>query len=270
MNGWLSVQRGEAPLIIAIPHAGTMLPDELLGRFVSPWQARKDADWWVDKFYAFATGLGATIVATAVSRSVIDVNRDPGGVSLYPGQATTELCPTTDFDGNLLYHDGQAPDPSEVAERRARYFDPYHAALVEELYRLRSAHNRVVLYDAHSIRSHVPRLFAGSLPVFNIGTNNGETCAAELEAAVVAACAASGSPNVLNGRFRGGWTTRHYGQPETGIHAVQMELAMRSYLIEPATFTPKTWPAPLERTRTAETVRTLSSVLNACIDWTCA
>ncbi len=240
---WLSVDRGDAPLIIACPHGGT----DLAGRddgFVSPWLARCDADWWIADLYDFARDRGATIVATAISRGVIDCNRDPSGASLYPGQATTELVPTTTFDGTPLYA-GALPDAAQIAARRGAYFDPYHAALAAEIARLRALHPRIVVYDAHSIRSHIPRLFDGELPQFNIGTNSGHSCAPALAAAIAGRCAASGLGHVIDGRFKGGWTTRHYGQPARGVHAVQMELAMRGYLTEPATITPANWPAPL-------------------------
>jgi formiminoglutamase len=240
---WLSVDRGEAPLIVAIPHGGT----DLAGfdtQFVSPWLARRDTDWWMAELYAFARDLGATVVATGVSRSVIDCNRDPSGASLYPGQATTELVPTTTFDGEPLYA-GALPDQAAIVERRAAYFDPYHAALAGEIARLRAQHGTVLLYDAHSIRSRIPRLFDGELPQFNIGTNSGASCAAALEHAIAGVCAASGLGHVVNGRFKGGWTTRHYGKPEQGVHAVQMELALRGYLDEPATIDPTNWPAPI-------------------------
>jgi N-formylglutamate deformylase len=189
--------------------------------------------------------MGATTVATGISRSVIDVNRDPSGASLYPGQATTELCPTTTFDGEPLYG-GTGPDEKQIARRCDRYHRPYHAALAGELARLRAVHGTVVLYDAHSIRSRVPRLFNGELPQFNVGTNGGATCAPELENAVAAICAASGHSQVVNGRFKGGWTTRHYGRPETGVHAIQMELAQRGYMAEPGTLTETSWPTPLD------------------------
>ncbi len=170
-QAWLSVHRGAAPLLVSLPHTGTAVPSDIEVGLWSPWLARKDADWWIDRLYAFAADLGATTVHTAMSRTVIDVNRDPSGVSLYPGQATTELCPTTSFDGEPLYRAGHEPDAAEIARRRARYFAPYHAALAAELTRLRAMHPRVVLYDCHSIRSRVPRLFDRLLPEFNIGTN---------------------------------------------------------------------------------------------------
>jgi N-formylglutamate deformylase len=245
VTDFLDIHRGDAPLIVAFPHTGTDLPPELEGAFVSPWLARKDADWWIDRLYAFAHDLGATTVRTRFSRSVIDCNRDPSGVSLYPGQTTTGLCPTETFDDEPLYS-GAGPDQAEIGRRRAAYFDPYHAALSAEIGRLRATHGRVVLYDAHSIRSHVPRLFDGELPQFNIGTNGGATCDPALAGAVVAICAASGMSHVLDGRFRGGWTTRHYGRPANGIHAIQMELSMRGYMAEPDAPTPDTWPTPVD------------------------
>ncbi|MGO4836475.1 N-formylglutamate amidohydrolase [Rhizobiaceae sp. 2RAB30] len=157
-SSWLTVTRGEAPLVVSIPHTGTDLAG-LENRLVSPWLGRRDADWWIDRLYDFAAGLGATVVHTAISRTVIDVNRDPSGVSLYPGQATTTLCPTDTFDGDPLYKPGEEPGTEEIAERRGRYFDPYQAALGDELARLRKDHPAVVLYDCHSIRSVLPRLF---------------------------------------------------------------------------------------------------------------
>jgi formiminoglutamase len=241
----IEIHRGDAPLIVAFPHTGTDLPDGIERDLVSPWVGRRDADWWIDRLYAFAADLGATTVRTTVSRTVIDVNRDPSGASLYPGQATTELCPTTDFDGDPLYRSA-TPEGAEIDRRRALYFDPYHDALAAEIARLRAMHDRVVLYDAHSIRSRIPRLFEGDLPQFNIGTNDGATCDPELSAAIVAQCARSGHSHVFNGRFKGGWTTRHYGRPMEGVHAVQMELAMRGYMAEPDVPTPANWPAPID------------------------
>ena len=262
---WLTITRGDAPLVVSIPHAGALIPSDIEVRLVSPWLARKDADWWMPELYAFAADLGATVVATGVSRTVIDVNRDPSGVSLYPGQATTGLCPTETFDGEALYREGQTPDATEIAERRATFFEPYHATLRTELDRLVGLHGKVVLYDAHSIRSRAPRLFDGELPQFNIGTNSGEACAPALTTAVEAACDATGLPRVTNGRFKGGWITRHYGQPDRGVHAVQMELACRGYIGEPPVLTPETWPTPFHAPRAAPLKAALTNVLKACV-----
>ena len=241
---WLRVHRGDAPLVIAFPHGGTDLAG-LDDQFVSPWRAQLDTDWWIVDLYAFAADRGATLVATDISRAVIDMNRDPSGASLYPGQATTELCPTTTFDGEPLYRFGE-PDEAEIIQRLQSYHRPYHDTLAGELDRLKAAHGKVVLYDAHSIRSHVPRLFDGELPQFNIGTNDGATAAPELETIIANICAASGHSHVVNGRFKGGWTTRHYGRPYYGIHAIQMELAQRGYMAEPATITEASWPSPID------------------------
>ena len=267
MSGWLEVQRGEAPLVVSFPHTGTELPPDIAARLVSPWLARKDADWYVERLYAMALALGATLVRTTISRTVIDVNRDPSGASLYPGQATTELCPTSTFDGEPLYAAGQAPGSAEIAERRARYFDPYHAALAAELERLRARHGRVVLYDAHSIRSRVPRLFDGELAHLNIGTNRGASCAPALTRAIESACEDPTFSRVTDGRFVGGWTTRHYGRPEHEVHAVQMELACRGYLHEPPTPGPHNWPPPFEPQRAAPLGAVLQRVLTACLNF---
>ena len=260
MSDWLHISRGEMPLIVSIPHAGTRIPPEIADDFVSPALAQGDADLHVERLYAFAADMGATVIRTDISRSAIDMNRDPSGASLYPGQATTELCPTTSFDGTALYASGRQPGAEEIARRRARWFAPYHHAISDEIARLRALHPHIVLYDAHSIRSHVPRLFAGELPQFNIGTNGGTSCAALLTSAVEAACDASGLGRVTNGRFRGGWITRHYGAPDTGVHAIQMELAMRGYLDEASPF-----PAPWDPARAAPLQTILQAALAACL-----
>jgi N-formylglutamate deformylase len=260
---WLTVVQGDAPLIVTFPHTGTDLAD-VGEHFASPWLARRDADWWVDQLYAFAQELGATTVRTRISRSVIDTNRDPSGASLYPGQITTELCPTTSFAGQPLYRVAE-PAQAEIARRRALWFDPYHAAITGQIARLRALHPHIVLYDAHSIRSRVPRLFDGQLPLFNVGTNGATTCDPALTSALAAICAASGRSHVVDGRFRGGWTTRHYGLPDTGVHAVQMELAMRGYLAEPETPSPANWPPPLDPARAKAITPALTEILQACI-----
>lgn len=257
----LEVHRGDAPLIVAFPHTGADIPSGIEARLADPWRARKDCDWWIDQVYSFVRDIGVTTIRTPMSRTVIDVNRDPSGASLYPGQATTELCPTTTFDGEPLYKDGYAPHAAEIARRRRLWFDPYHAALEAEIARLKAIHGKVVLYDAHSIRSHVPRLFEGELPQFNIGTNNDTTCDPALSRAVNAICSLSGFSHVLNGRFKGGWTTRHYGRPAEGIHAIQMELACRGYMDEPATVDPNTWPTPFDAGRAHALQTQLSQIM---------
>jgi formiminoglutamase len=262
---WLIVERGETPLIVSIPHAGT----DLIGFepvFVASWLARKDADWRLDELYDFVAPLGATIVRTTLSRSIIDVNRDPSGASLYPGQATTELCPTTTFDGEPLYRSGHAPDAAEIANRRRLYFDPYHAALGGEVARLRRRFRRMVLFDAHSIRSRIPRLFDGELPVFNLGTNSGRSCSPPLREAVETVLASSGASRVTDGRFKGGWITRAFGAPADGVEALQMELACRAYMTEPERPAPDNWPTPIDEARAAKTRATLKRVLQAILE----
>ena len=263
---WLSVERREAPLIVSFPHTGTEIPAEIEARCVSPWLARKDADWWIDKLYDFAGELGATTIHTAISRTVIDVNRDPAGVSLYPGQNTTELVPSTTFDGEPLWRPDQAPDEAEIVRRRTAYFVPYHEHLSAEVTRLRGRHPRVTLYDCHSIRSIIPRLFPGELPVMNIGTNAGASCDMDLAEPITAIAAASRFSAVVNGRFKGGYITRRYGQPEQGVHAVQMELACRGYIREPiGPVDEGNWPVPYDSAFAAVIRATLRAILETCL-----
>lgn len=225
----VEVIRGDGPIVLGQPHGGTWLPEPLLTRLNDRGRTLSDTDWHIDRLYEGLTP-DVTVVRASFHRYVIDANRDPSGQSLYPGQNTTGLCPTTDFDGNAIWGPGEAPGPYEIAERAARYHAPYHAALAAEIDRVKARHGVAILYDCHSIRSHIPFLFDGELPVFNIGTNRGTTCAAAIRDVVERACAHSGSPTVLDGRFKGGWTTRHYGQPGVGVHAIQMEIAQRAYL----------------------------------------
>jgi N-formylglutamate deformylase len=264
-SDWLTVRRGEAPLVVSIPHAGTELV-EVRDQVKSPWLATLDTDWWVDRLYDFATDLGATVVSTAISRTVIDVNRDPESKDLYPGLAGTALVPTTTFDGAPLYEIDREPGADEIARRRKRYFDPYHAALRGELARLSESHATVVLYDAHSIRSHIPRLFEGTLPQFNIGTFNGRSCSQQLTDAVAASCATYPADQVVNGRFKGGAITRTYGVPSQGVHAIQMELACRGYMTEPALpLTELNWPSKWSPQKAAPLQRALRAVLQNCL-----
>lgn len=225
-----NVSRGDSPVVLGFPHDGIDLPEDILATLNETGRARADTDWQIFRLHdGLADGL--TTVRTPIHRYAIDLNRDPSGQSLYPGQATTALCPITDFDGRPLYQPGQEPDDGEIARRRTAFHAPYHAALRAELDRVKAKHGFAILYDCHSIRSHIPRLFDGTLPDFNIGTNGTTTCAATLEDAVTGTCAAAaGFSHVVNGRFKGGWTTRHYGRPAEGIHAIQMELAQSAYL----------------------------------------
>ncbi len=224
----VEVTRGDGPVVLAMPHTGTHVPEAILARLTPRGQVLTDTDWHIDRLY---DGLlpGATVVRASFHRYVIDANRPPSGESLYPGQNTTGLVPLTDFDGDPLWTD--PPDAAEVEARRRDFHAPYHAALAAELDRVRARHGVAILYDCHSIRSRIPFLFDGLLPDFNIGTNGGTTCAPAIEAAVTRLCAgAEGYTSVLNGRFKGGWTTRHYGRPSEGLHAIQMELAQSTHL----------------------------------------
>jgi N-formylglutamate deformylase len=264
MSGWLRVRHGKAPLIVSLPHTGTDIPPTIEAQLRDPWLSRKDADWWIDRLYDFAEELDATIVHTAISRTVIDVNRDPSGASLYPGQSTTGLCPATTFDGEPLYLESE-PDDAEVNQRRETFFAPYHAALAAEIERLRQSHGQIVLYDCHSIRSRIPRLFDGLLPAMNIGTNSGASCDSLLARTIERIAAGSRFDHVVNGRFKGGWITRQYGKPERGVHAVQMELACRSYMQEPdGAVDPDNWPGRYDAAVAAPMRETLRQILTAC------
>ncbi len=224
----VEVQKGTGPIVLGLPHTGTYVPDDIFARLNDRGRGLDDTDWHIHRLYNGVLE-GASTVRATFHRYVIDANRDPSGNSLYPGQNTTGLVPLTDFNGQDIWTN--LPSEAEIEERCQNFHVPYHAALLAELNRVRDLHGVAILYDCHSIRSHIPFLFEGTLPDFNIGTNMGTTCAPEIEAATQAVCAAAeGYSCTSNGRFKGGWTTRHYGRPAEGLHAIQMELAQSTYL----------------------------------------
>jgi N-formylglutamate deformylase len=232
-----TLHRGTAPLLVSLPHDGHDIPAELAARMVDTACRAPDTDWHVSRLYAFARELGASILVPRYSRYVIDLNRPPDDTSLYPGQNTTGLCPAVQFSGEAVYREGQSPSTDEIGERVGRYWRPYHDALRAELDRLHAAHGRVVLWEGHSIRgSELPFLFEGRLPDLNLGTAGGASCSLDLQAQLEAALAAQSDYDwVANGRFKGGYITRHYGEPAHGIDAVQLEISQRTYMDE-ATF----------------------------------
>lgn len=225
------LRRGTAPLLISVPHAGTALPPGLAERMTSAGRALPDTDWYVDRLYAFAGALGAGLLVAGLSRYAVDLNRPPDDAPLYAG-ATTGLVPTETFAGESIYRDGHEPGEGEFALRIQRYWTPYHQVLSTELDTIRERHGYAVLLDAHSIAGEVPRLFEGELPALNLGSNRGCSADAGLIAGAERRLRDSAFSTVLDGRFRGGHITRHYGQPSQRVHALQLEIAQRSYMRE--------------------------------------
>lgn len=224
----VEITQGSSPIVLGLPHTGTHVPAEVIEQLNPRGRGLDDTDWHIHQLY---DGLldGVTTVRATFHRYVVDANRDPSGHSLYPGQNTTGLIPLTGFDGLDIWD--TPPTEADIAHRRAAFHAPYHTALRTELDRVHALHGLAILYDCHSIRSHIPFLFDGTLPDFNIGTNKGATCDQRIEQAVQGICTqATTYTSITNGRFKGGWTTRHYGQPAAGFHAIQMELAQSTYL----------------------------------------
>ena len=229
-----TLHRGRVPLLISLPHDGSFIPDDIAARMHPAARRSPDTDWHVARLYEpLARKLGASVLKPKASRYVVDLNRPADGHALYPGQRETGLVSTVGFDGELLYLDGALPDAAEVQRRVNDYWRPYHDALAQELARLRAEHGRVVLWEGHSIRSQVPMLFEGRLPDFNLGTATGASCSAALQTRLQSSLAAQTRFSMaVNGRFKGGYITRHYGRPETGVQAVQLELVQLNYMDE--------------------------------------
>ena len=228
-----TLHRGTAPLLISLPHNGHDLPLDLRDRLTPTALRTPDTDWHVAQLYDFAHELGASMLVPRYSRYVVDLNRPPDGAALYPGQTETGLCPTITSARETIYQPGQEPNAAEIEARVQTFWQPYHAALHDELARIKAAHGRAVLWEAHSIRSVVPMFFAGRLPDFNLGTANGSSCSPQLQARLTQVLDAQQAYSwVLNGRFKGGYITRQYANPIEGIDAVQLELAQLNYMDE--------------------------------------
>jgi N-formylglutamate deformylase len=254
-----TLHRGTAPLFISLPHDGTELADEIAERLTPSARRVPDTDWHVSRLYAFARELGASMIVPRYSRYVVDLNRPRDNASLYPGQNTTGLCPIVQFSGEPVYQAGGEPSNAEIAERIDAYWRPYHDALTDELARIRAAHGRVVLWEGHSIRSVVPFLFDGRLPDFNLGTAGGASCSVALQSRLVDVLAAERDYTyVVNGRFKGGYITRHYGEPKQDVEAVQLELAQRNYMDEDS--------FAYRDDLASGTQRVLRALLEACLD----
>jgi len=260
MELWNLMQR-DGPVIVDVPHAGVEIPPAIAARLTREALARPDTDWHVEKLYDFAAEFDATLMCATHSRYVVDLNRDPSGDALYPGADNTEVCPTRTFGNEPVYRDGEAPQAQEVAARIDAYFTPYHARLAAEIERVRARHGFAVLLDGHSIRSEVPRFFAGRLPDLNLGTAGGASAAPSLQARAEAVLKdAAGFTHVVNGRFKGGWITRRFGRPHEGVHALQLEVGERCYMDEAP-------PYPWDPARAAALVAVLRGLVATLAAW---
>jgi N-formylglutamate deformylase len=261
MHPIYTLHPGHTPLLISMPHVGTQLPADQRHRYTPRALEVEDTDWFLDRLYSFAGDLGATLLVPKYSRYLVDLNRAPDNAPMYPGQNNTELCPTRHFSGDPLYLPGQAPDAAEVQRRVATYWQPYHQALQTQLQQLKTQHGHAVLFDAHSIHSTLPWLFEGTLPHMNLGTANGASCAPSMQQAVAAVFAAQADySHVVNGRFKGGYITRQYGQPAQGVHAVQLEMTFSAYIEEQA---PYRWHPQ----RAAAVTPVLQRLVQAMLQW---
>ena len=237
INDVSTLTRGAMPLLVSFPHAGTDIPASIARRMTEAALLRADTDWHLPELYAFVRKMGASILVPRHSRYVIDLNRPPEDTSLYPGQDTTGLVPLDTFRKEPLYRPGEEPGAEEIAERRELYWKPYHDLIEAELAHLLAAHGVAVLWDAHSIASVLPRFFEGRLADLNLGTADGRSCAPTVQAAAEGVLRAQREfTHATNGRFKGGYITRHYGRPAGGVHALQMEMCHATYMDEPAPF----------------------------------
>ena len=256
--------RGDSPILISIPHAGTYIPKDIACNFTPLAQQMPDVDWHLPLLYDMARTFSATTLAATHMRYVIDLNRAPDHSSLYPNQDTTALCPIDTFDKRAIYSSGKEPTLQEIQNRINNFWQPYHTKLEAELNRIHSLHGIALLWDAHSIASHVPRFFSGKLPDLNFGTAKSQSCAASLEVAIASlmqqSAPAQKFSHVFNGRFKGGYITRHYGQPTKNVHAIQLELSQCTYMQETSPYT--------YNSDSAKNLKLLiSDLLDTCLIW---
>ena len=229
MSDTYSFHEGKTPLLISVPHDGWQIPGEIVQHMTGVARGIPDTDWHVAKLYEFAHDLGASMIVAQYSRYVVDLNRPANDAEMYEGQLATGLCPTQTFAGDAIYLENPNID---TGNRIERYWRPYHKKIAATLAATRERHGYALLWDAHSIKSRVPGLFDGELPVLNLGTWDYRSCDAVIAEAVMAQAEASPYDAVSNGRFKGGHITRQYGCPDANTHAMQLELAQRAYMNE--------------------------------------
>jgi len=251
--------QGERALLMSVPHLGTEIVADIAARLKPRAIASPDTDFHLDRLYDFASVLRVSRLEARYSRYVIDLNRPPNDGDLYPGADSTGLVPVDTFAGEALYRDA-LPDSGEIEVRLATYWQPYHTALADELTRLRAEFGTVVLFDCHSIRSRVPRFFDGQLPDFNLGTANGTSCAPELRALLRSTLDVPDFTLTVDGRFKGGYITRHYGAPGDGVHAFQLELSQATYMHEDAS-------NAFDEARAEQVRPCLRRMLEAALQW---
>lgn len=257
-----TLHRGDQPLLVSLPHVGQLIPPDLQPLYSERALHVEDTDWHLDQVYAFVKDLGASLIVPSCSRFVIDLNRPPENTPMYAGANNTELCPTRFFTGEPLYREGGAPSPEQVNERRTTFWQPYHDALRGELDRLKATHGHAVLFDGHSIKSRLPWLFDGKLPDLNLGTAEGKSCAPSLRGQLAEVLAQQRDfTQVVDGRFKGGHITRHYGQPQDGVHAVQLEMCWSTYMEEAP-------PYVVDAARTARLTPVLRALVTTLLNWT--
>jgi N-formylglutamate deformylase len=252
---------GRKPLVINVPHAGTFMPEEISQTLTPAGEAVPDTDWHVDHLYTAAMCMGCAMLAATYSRIVVDLNRDPSGAALYPGANNTEICPVTTFANEAIYLQGKQPDAFEIERRVRAFWQPYHARLAAEIEALRSKHGFCIVLDAHSIRSSVPRFFAGTLPDLSLGPADGSSCDPVLAGKVFDVLAAApGFTAVHNGCFKDGYIARHYGRPAHDVHALQFEIGQSCYMDE-------AHPQSYDAAASAPLRGVLGSVTALLLDW---
>lgn len=258
MNDCFEARDGDSPLLVSVPHDGRNIPADIARQMTPEALSIPDTDWHVARLYEFCAELNANMIIATHSRYVVDLNRSATDAALYEGQVSTGLCPVKTFSGAPVYRYGEGVSAAEKEQRVVSYWQPYHEQLQRRLQQIKERFGYALLWDAHSIPSQVPSLFPGELPVLNLGTNNGRSCPEYLRDAVAAVATSSSCSAVIDGRFRGGFITRHYGRIEEKQFAIQLELAQRSYMDEDT--------GEYDEPRAAQLTKTLQAMLSTYME----
>lgn len=235
MNSFRLIQptAPKVPILLSVPHCGTEFPQELKGQYKQHLiNAPDDTDWFVNRLYDFAASMGITMIHSTFSRWVIDLNRDPESKPLYTdGRIITALCPSTTFAGESIYNDERKEvDQAEVKRRLGIYYAPYHDQLAKKIFELKNKFGKVLLWECHSIRKFVPTVHTEKFPDLILGSNDGKSAAPGIIETTLEHLGKSPFTLKHNHPFKGGYITRHFGNPSENAHALQLEMTKVNYM----------------------------------------
>ncbi|NVK34247.1 MAG: N-formylglutamate amidohydrolase [Rhodobacteraceae bacterium] len=230
----IHVKRGQAPLVICLPHSGTDIPPVVASRLSANGSLQTDIAWLLPKIFELPENLDVTIISSSISRYVIDVDK-----SLYPvgeEQASCHaLCPLTTYDTKRIYAQGEEPGAVEIEQRQLLFYKPFYNAVERELARLRKIYDRIVMLNCSSIQSQFRGPHEDEIPLINIETDNGDACDEALPEIIAGSFEQLADYSVSVDKFvTGGELLRRFAAPGIGVHGASVTVAQRAYLAQEA------------------------------------